>query len=62
MKLNHGTPSVSGLVLVFGFGFAFDHAQPLRRKSGSLAIFAAILLASSFVINFAAALRSGSFE
>jgi hypothetical protein len=60
MKLDHGTPSVSGLALVFGFGFG--HAQSLRTNSGSLAIFAAILLASSFVSNFAADRRPGSFE
>src|SRR5262249_13061592 len=45
MKLDHGTPSVSGLTLVFGFGFAFDHAQPPRSKSGSLAMFDAMRLA-----------------
>ena len=56
MKLDHGTPSVSGLALAFGFGFgfAFDHAQPPRSKPGSLAMFAAILLASSFVSSLAA--------
>ena len=64
MKLDHGTPSVSGLALVFGFGFGFgfDHAQLPRSKSGSLAIFDAMRLASSFVSNFAADRRPGSLS
>jgi hypothetical protein len=53
MKLDHRTPSVSGLALAFGFGFAFGHAQSPRSKSGSLAMFAAILRASSFVSSLA---------
>jgi hypothetical protein len=36
--------------------------QGLRNNSGSFAMLAAILLASSFVSNFAADRRSGSFE
>src|SRR5207248_10211866 len=36
MKLDYGTPSVSGLALVFGFefafAFAFDHAQPPAQQ------------------------------
>src|SRR6516165_3019744 len=45
MKLDYGTPSVSGLALAFGFGFgfAFDHAQPPRTNSGSFATLAAII-------------------
>src|SRR5438477_11248789 len=49
MKLDHRTPSVSGLPLVFGFAFAFGHAQPPRSKSGSLPKFTAIRLASSLL-------------
>jgi hypothetical protein len=48
MKLDHRTPSVSGLALVFGFAFAFDHAQFPRSKSGSLAMFEAMRLAFFF--------------
>jgi hypothetical protein len=57
MKLDHRTPSVSGLALVLRFGFAFDHAQPLCCKLGSLAMFDAMRRASSFV---AADRRPGS--
>jgi hypothetical protein len=35
MKLDHGTPIVSGLALVFGFGFAFDHTH-LAQQVGEL--------------------------
>jgi hypothetical protein len=40
----------------------WEESKSFRSKSGSLAMFAAMRLASSFVSNFAAALRSGSFE
>ena len=35
MKLDHRTPSVSGLPLVFGFAFAFGHAQPRAASRGA---------------------------
>jgi hypothetical protein len=62
MKLDHGTPSVSGLALVFGFGFGFHHAQPPRSKSGSLAMFDAMRLASSLLSSLAAERRPGIHE
>src|SRR5438477_9398159 len=40
MKLDHRTPSVSGLALAFGFGFAFHQwLSPRAARSGSLAMF-----------------------
>jgi hypothetical protein len=60
MKLDHGTPSVSALAFGFGFGFVFGHVQSPRSKSGSLAIFTAIRLASSFVSDLAADRHPGS--
>ena len=57
------TPSVSRRSeFWFWWSRLFRHAQSPRSKSGSLAIFAAILRASSFVSNFAADRRYGSFE
>ena len=44
------------------YGVPQHTADYLRNSSGNFAMFAAIRLASSFVSNFAAERRSGSFS